>query len=87
MRSSGKTKTPLGFGKVQSLPLSQWLASDQHAWAIACRPAERLKRGGAASHMEEVTRRDLARRYGYFLDHIARTENLLRKRSTRSGLT
>jgi integrase len=26
--------------------------------------------------MRDVTRRDLGRRYGYFLDHIARTENL-----------
>jgi integrase len=42
----------------------------------ARQPAERLKRGGAASHMKEVTRRDLVRRYGYFLDHVERTEGL-----------
>jgi integrase len=76
MTSSDKTKTPPGFGKVRSLPFSQWPASDQCAWAVACRPAERLKRGGAASHMEDITRRDLARRYGYFLDHVKRTEGL-----------
>ncbi len=26
--------------------------------------------------MRDITRRDLARRYGYFLDHIERTEGL-----------
>src|SRR5215471_14029041 len=61
---------------VRSLPLDQWPEADRSAWAAACRPAERLKRGGAASHMKDVTRRDLARRYGYFLDHIQRTEGL-----------
>jgi len=76
MTSSDKTKTPPGFGKVRSLPFSQWPASDQCAWAVACQPAERLKRGGAASHMKDITRRDLARRYGYFLDHVKRTEGL-----------
>jgi site-specific recombinase XerD len=61
---------------VQSMPVTQWPAADRLAWAIACRPAERLKRGGAASHMKDITRKDLARRYGYFLDHIQRTEGL-----------
>jgi site-specific recombinase XerD len=59
---------------VRSLPLDQWPEVDRLAWAAACRPAERLKRGGAASHMRDITRRDLARRYGYFLDHVQRTE-------------
>jgi hypothetical protein len=31
-----------------------------------------LKRGGAAAHLEPITRDDLARRYGYFLDFLAR---------------
>ena len=61
---------------VRSLPLDQWPGADRSAWAGACRPAERLKRGGVASHMKEITRRDLARRYGYFLDHLQRTEGL-----------
>jgi hypothetical protein len=59
---------------VRSLPFDQWPEVDRLAWAAACRPAERLKRGGAASHMRDITRRDLARRYGYFLDHVQRTE-------------
>jgi integrase len=62
--------------KVRSLPLAQWPEADRAAWAAACRPAERLKRGGAASHMREITQRDLARRYGYFLDYVERSEGL-----------
>src|ERR1700730_12609611 len=61
---------------VRSLPLDQWPEADRSAWAGACRPAERVKRGGVASHMKEITRRDLARRYGYFLDHVQRSEGL-----------
>jgi hypothetical protein len=57
---------------VRSLPLHQWPEVDRLAWAAACRPAERFKRGGAACHMRDITRRDLARRYGYFLDHVRR---------------
>ena len=37
---------------------------------------ERLKRGGAASPLKDVTRRDLARRYGYFLDYVERSEGV-----------
>src|SRR5262252_3841653 len=61
---------------VRSLPLDQWPGADRSAWRVACQPAERLKRGGAASHMKNITRSDLARRYGYFLDHVQRTEGL-----------
>jgi site-specific recombinase XerD len=62
--------------KVRSVPLAEWPKADRAAWVAACRPAERLKRGGAASHLREVTRRDLARRYGYFLDYVERSEGL-----------
>jgi site-specific recombinase XerD len=62
---------------VRSLPIAKWSEADRLAWAAACRPAERLRRGGAASHMRDVTRRDLARRFGYFLDHVQRTEGEL----------
>ena len=53
-------------GKVRSLPLDLWPEADRNAWNAACRPAARLKRGGAAGHLKPVTRDDLARRYGYF---------------------
>jgi site-specific recombinase XerD len=61
---------------IRSLPLQEWPEADRSAWEVACKPAERLKRGGAASHMKEITRRDLGRRYGYFLDHVERTGGL-----------
>jgi integrase/recombinase XerD len=32
----------------------------------------RLAPGGAAGHLKQVTRNDLAKRYGYFLDHLSR---------------
>lgn len=57
---------------VQSLPIARWPEADRRAWIAASQPAERLKRGGAAAHLEPITRDDLARRYGYFLDFLAR---------------
>ena len=61
--------------------------ADRSAWAAACRPAERLRRGGAASHLKDITRRDLARRYGYFLDHVQRSEGLDRNAEAASYVT
>src|SRR5262249_20715402 len=77
--SPNASRLPQKPGKsnaVRPLPLDPWPHADLSAWAAACQPAERLKRGGAASHMAEITRRDLARRYGYFVDHVQRTEGL-----------
>jgi hypothetical protein len=68
---SGKSK-PI----VRSMPLSLWPEADRSAWESACRPGARLKRGGAASHLKLVTRNDLAQRYGYFLDFVARSHRL-----------
>src|SRR5713101_2799828 len=65
MASSIKTK-------VRSLPIELWPEADRTAWISACQPSQRLKRGGAASHMKVITRDDLARRYGYFLDCMDR---------------
>ena len=61
--------------------------ADRAAWTAACRPAERLRRGGAASHLKDITRRDLARRYGYFLDHVERMEGLDRNAKAASYVT
>jgi site-specific recombinase XerD len=72
---------------VRSLPVGDWPAADQLAWEVACRPAERLKRGGTAAHLKPVTRNDLARRYGYFLDHIKRSEGLSCDAETASYVT
>jgi integrase len=62
--------------KVRSLPLDRGPQADRAAWTAACRPAERLRAGGAASHLKDITRRDLARRYGYFLDYVERLEGV-----------
>lgn len=61
---------------VRSLPLAEWPPADRQAWEDACRPGNRLTRGGAASHLAAVTRKDLAQRYGYFLDFRKRTGQL-----------
>jgi integrase len=58
--------------KVRSLPIEFWPESDRKAWISASRPSQRLNRGGAGSHMKAITRDDLARRYGYFLDCMNR---------------
>jgi site-specific recombinase XerD len=57
----------------RALPVAEWPAADQAAWKSACRPGERLRRGGRASHLKPVTRDDLARRYAYFLCYLARS--------------
>jgi integrase len=58
--------------KIRSLPIELWPEADRKAWMCACQPSQRLKRGGAGSHMKPITLNDLARRYGYFLDYINR---------------
>ena len=62
--------------RVRSLPVEQWSPADTVAWAVACRPSQRLIRGGAGAHMKPITLSDLARRYGYFLDFLDRTAGL-----------
>ncbi len=58
--------------QIRSVPVEEWPAPDRSAWESACRPGGRLARGGAAAHLKPITRADLARRYGYFLDHLRR---------------
>jgi integrase len=62
--------------RVRSLPIEQWPPADRDAWVMACRPSQRLIRGGAGAHMKPITLSDLARRYGYFLDYLNRTAGL-----------
>src|SRR5215213_1684685 len=59
-----------------SLRFERWPALDRAAWERACVPGQRLRRGGLASHLKPVTRKDLAQRYGYFLDFLARNNRL-----------
>ena len=63
---------PIAKPKTRSLPLEFWPGADQHAWAIACQPTRRLKRGGAASHLKSVTRDDHAYHYGNFIGFLDR---------------
>jgi integrase len=71
-------RSPLGAtsGKPRSLPIAEWPASDCLAWTEACRPAQRLKRGGAASHLAPVSQADIANRYGLYLDFLQRNGRL-----------
>jgi integrase len=61
---------------VRSLPIEFWPEADRKAWLSACRPSQRLNRGGTGSHMKVITLDDLARRYGYFLDFMSRQGSL-----------
>src|SRR5262245_21902715 len=60
----------------RSLPVNEWPEADRRAWEDACRPGGRLKRGGAASYIAELSRHDFARRYGAFLSFLHRTGRL-----------
>ncbi|UGY22899.1 tyrosine-type recombinase/integrase [Bradyrhizobium septentrionale] len=62
--------------KVRSLPIELWPVADRAAWQAARQPRERLRRGGAASHLKAITFADLGRRYGYFLDFLVRSGTL-----------
>jgi integrase len=59
-------------GKIRSLRVAEWPEPDRLAWEAACQPGKRLQRGGAAAHLKPISQSDLARRYGYFLDHLQR---------------
>src|SRR5215472_1328737 len=62
--------------EVRSLALDEWPAADRTVWEAICRPRLRLQGGGRASHLKPVTRADLVKRYGLFLDHLRRTGRL-----------
>jgi integrase len=63
-------------GKPHSLPIAEWPAADRLGWTEACQPAQRLKRGGAASHLAPVSQDDIANRYGLYLDFLNRNGRL-----------
>jgi integrase len=70
--SAAQQIEPLEKARIRSLPIEFWPEADRRAWMSACQPSQRLKRGGAGSHLKPITLSDLARRYGYFLDCINR---------------
>src|SRR4029077_5857389 len=60
----------------RSLPIYEWPAADRQGWEVACRPGARLRPGGSASYLGEVSREDFAGRYGAFLGFLQRTGRL-----------
>src|ERR1700674_1929723 len=70
--TSGPASSSSARPKVRSLPIELWPLADQQAWAAACRPSQRLAPGGAGGDLKPITQKDLARRYGYYLDFLNR---------------
>ncbi len=70
--SAAQQIEPSEKARIRSLPIEFWPEADRRAWMSACQPSQRLKRGGAGSHLKPITLSDLERRYGYFLDFIDR---------------
>jgi hypothetical protein len=60
----------------RSLPVNEWPDADRRVWEEACRPGSRLRPGGVASYLADVSRDDFARRYGAFLGFLQRTNRL-----------
>jgi integrase len=71
----------------RSLPVSEWPEADRRAWEAACRPGSRLKPGGVASYLAEVSRDDFARRYGAFLGFLQRNGQLQRNAGAATQVT
>ena len=71
----------------RSLPVQEWPEADRRAWDDACRPSSRLKPGGSASYLAQVSRDDFARRYGAFLGFLQRTGRLERGMSAAAQAT
>jgi hypothetical protein len=60
-------------GKIRSLPLDLWPEADRNAWNGACRPAARLRPGGAAGHLKavKISEAFIARLHADFVQHGA----------------
>jgi hypothetical protein len=58
------------------LTIGRWPELDRIGWLEALRPAQRLKRGGAASHLASISQADIANRYGLYLDYLQRNGRL-----------
>jgi hypothetical protein len=71
-----KTLTAASRALHRSLSVNEWPYADRSAWQEACRPSCRLKPGGRASYLAEVSRQDIASRYGAFLGFLQRTGKL-----------
>lgn len=87
--ATGKRRRDAGTtsGIPRSLSTAEWPARDQLGWAEARRPAQRLKRGGAANHLALVSQTDIANRYGLYLDFLARNGRLDPTKNVRTLVT
>jgi integrase len=56
--------------KRRGLKICEWPDADRLGWEAACKPSDRLKKGGAASHLAPVSQQDIATRYGLFLGFL-----------------
>jgi hypothetical protein len=54
----------------RTLKPCEWPEADWLAWEAACKPSDRLKKGGSASHLSPVSQEDIATRYGLFLGFL-----------------
>ena len=64
------------LGKPRSLPIAEWPQADRLGWEQACKPGQRLQRGGVASHLARVSQADIVNRYGLYLDFLQRNGRL-----------
>jgi integrase len=87
MSSTNFSKGKSSHDYPRSLPVSEWPEADRRAWEAACRPGSRLKPGGVASYLAEVSRDDFARRYGAFLGFLQRTHRLEPHHETATQVT
>src|SRR5215813_3124747 len=76
-----------GHAHPRSLPVNEWPDADRRAWEEACRPGSRLRPGGVASYLAEVSRDDFARRYGAFLGFLQRNDRLEPHRGAATQVT
>jgi integrase len=54
----------------RTLKICEWPGADRQAWQAACKPSDRLKKGGSASHLAPVSQEEIATRYGLFLGFL-----------------
>jgi integrase len=54
----------------RTLKVCEWPEADRIAWEAACKPSQRLKKGGSASYLCARSQEDYARRYGLFLGFL-----------------
>jgi hypothetical protein len=71
----------------KALPLPAWPRADREAWQAAQEAAGVLDEGGTASHLRAPTRKDLTRRYAYFLSFLVHRGTLDLQRSAAAVVT